>query len=266
MNDAALPCGYHLRLDFDGGEPLALPPGVLDIGTTRGSSLGPVEPTRAQLRFVLDRRGLWLDVREARLGVHVNGRPVRRMALLRGGDAIFLNGRELQVLGRMPDDIAELPPLESVDGDLRIVLRGTGGQFHGRAFTLEQPRTVGSDAGADIRIDDPGSPAQRAQLHCMTRGRVLLRVPTGVAPVLVNGHRVREVLLRTGDQVVFDAHHRFVVEAPLGDLTVMDPELVAPEAPPPVARSASLRRLPWVLVAAALIGGLLSLLLFAGGR
>src|SRR3546814_371936 len=32
---------------------------------------------------------------------------------------------------------------------------------------------------------------------------------------LANGEPMRDALLRPGDQVVFDAHHRFVVEAPM---------------------------------------------------
>lgn len=267
MNDAALPIGYRLRLDFDGGEPMALQPGVLDIGMSPGGGLGPVEAGLAQLRFVVDRRGLWLDVREERLGVHVNGRPVRRMAMLRGGDAIYLHGRELQVLGRVPDDVADLPSLHGIQDDPRIVLRGNGGQYHGRAFTLERARSVGGAADCDIRIDDPSGADERAQLQCLAHGWVLLRVPQAAPPVLVNGHRVRDALLQSGDQLVFDAHHRFVVEAPLRELALIDPALIAgdvsPQAPP---RSASLRRLPWVLLAALMIAGLLSVLLFAGGR
>lgn len=259
---ASTPTGYRLRLDFDGGEPLALRPGILHVGRLPGGALGRVEPVQALVRFIVDRRGLWLDVGDARSGVHVNGRPVRRMALLRGGDAIYLNGRELLVLGRVPDDASELPPLDAGRGDLRMVLRGTGGQYHGRAFTLDRMREVGGAGDVDIRIDDPAFPPRHARLECLSHGQVLLRMQGKGPVVLVNGHRVGDALLQAGDQVVFDAHHRFVVEAPLRDLQAVDPALVAGPDPEPARATASLRHLHWVLLAALLIAGALSLLLF----
>src|SRR5690606_6349670 len=95
---------------------------------------------------------------------------------------------------------------------------------------------------------------------------------------LVNGHRVREGLLRAGDQIVFGANHRFVLEAPLSAARTTDhsasdadagadPAEIAPPRQPvrsPVA--SSLRRLPWLLLAAVLLAGALALLLLYGTR
>ena len=39
-------------------------------------------------RFCTDERGVWLQVASGSRGIHVNGRPVRRMALLRAGDSV----------------------------------------------------------------------------------------------------------------------------------------------------------------------------------
>src|SRR3546814_10637328 len=78
---------------------------------------------------------------------------------------------------------------------------------------------------------------------------------------LVNGEPMRDALLRPGDQVVFDAHHRFVVEAPMRGRTpgehvrddgervveVVDDGDVEP------GRPASPWRLPWLLLAALVI-------------
>lgn len=256
---------YRLRLDPNAANTLALEPGTLDIGRTAARTLGEVRADAAQLRFTLDVRGLWLDVRDVRHGVHVNGRPVRHMAMLRAGDAVYLDGYELQVLGREPDDASELPPLGDVAGDPRVVLRGTGGPFHGRSFTLEQPRLVGSGSDADIRIDDVRFAASHARLECLAQGQVLLRSLSDTAGIVVNGHRVRDALLQPGDQLVFDAHHRFVLEAPAraGQATTPVTPVSQPGEKVP---GSSLRRLPWVLLAALLLAGLLSLLLFYGGR
>ena len=49
------------------------------------------------VRICVDRRGLWLQVPTGMRGVHVNGRPILRMALLRAGDSIYVDGVELLV-------------------------------------------------------------------------------------------------------------------------------------------------------------------------
>lgn len=264
MSTAAAQEDYRLRLNPQARGSLAMPVGTLDIGRTDDGSLGPVPADVAQLRFILDDRGLWLDVRDACHGVHVNGRPVRRIARLRGGDVAHLDGGELQVLGRLPDDAANLPPAEDAAGDLRVVLRGNGGQHHGRALPLDRPRLIGSGEQADIRIDDAGVAGSHARLECLADGRVLLRDLSGGRGVLVNGHPACDALLHPGDQIVFDARHRFLIEAPsplsqAGPLPMPAPETVRVEG------SGSWQRLPWILLAALLIAGLLSLLLFFGG-
>ncbi len=43
-------------------------------------------------RFCTDERGVWLQVASGSRGIHVNGRPVRRMALLRAGDSVYADG------------------------------------------------------------------------------------------------------------------------------------------------------------------------------
>ena len=65
------------------------PNGVLAIGEALAGVL--------MAQFCLDQRGLWLQVPNGARGIHVNGRPVRRMALLRGGDAVYVDSVELLV-------------------------------------------------------------------------------------------------------------------------------------------------------------------------
>jgi hypothetical protein len=221
-------------------------------------------------QLCVDRRGTWLKLGDAARTVHVNGRPVKRMAMLRIGDAIYLDGAELLLLGAQRERQA-LPTANSQDGgDPRVLLRGVGGQYHGRSFTLERPRIVGRGPEADIRIDDPAFSERHARIEVQGT-QVVLRGLPGAEPSVVNGEPVREALLRTGDQVVFDAHQRFVVEAPGRPATVHD--AMAPELPDDIDFVQSDRagegsgrrgfRLPWLLLAALLLaGGLSAILLF----
>src|SRR3546814_9837642 len=80
------------------------------------------------------------------------------MAMLRVGDAVYVDGVEMRVIGSTAPELpgaALHEPTSNGTGDPRVVLRGVGGQYHGRSFTLEQPRLVGRSSDADIRIDDP---------------------------------------------------------------------------------------------------------------
>src|SRR5690606_32943806 len=141
---------------------------------------------------------------------------VRRMAMLRVGDAIYVDGTELRLVSATPVQLPpdDVPPAAG-DGmpDLRVVLRGVGGRYHGRCFTLERPRLVGRHSDADIRIDDPAFADRHARLELVGE-QVVLRDLGSAEGSLVNGEAARDALLSAGDQVVFDGHHRFVVEAP----------------------------------------------------
>jgi len=267
-----------LKLRFAGEDQAELPlaVGVHGVGPLegRGDRLGLLDdPHAARVRFCVDRRGVWLAVAEGARGVHVNGREVRRMAMLRVGDAVYVDGVEMRLVGttrpEAPGDALH-EPAQDVAGDPRVVLRGVGGQYHGRSFTLERPRLVGSSADADIRIDDPAFAERHARLELLGDD-VLLRDLGSAEGSLVNGEPMRDALLQPGDQVVFDAHHRFVVEAPMRGPGMrgraQDEQAGEPlvdEVPAEVA-PASPWRLPWLLLAALVIAGLLSALLLLGG-
>jgi pSer/pThr/pTyr-binding forkhead associated (FHA) protein len=224
---------------------------------------------RGGVRLCLDRRGAWLQVDPDESGVLVNGRPVRRMAMLRVGDTVWLDGTEHQLL--QADD-AGLPPAAEEGGATRLVLRGVGGQYHGRCITLDRPRTVGRLAECDIRVDDPAFAERHARLE--PRGDAVVLEPLSAEDdSVVNGEHVRNALLRAGDQVVFDAHHRFVLESPGRPKVRRDMPIDLDDAPgtlpdglssrPRSGRSA-LRRLPWLLLAALLLAAALSGLLLSG--
>ncbi len=263
-----------IRLKFAGTDIAELPlgPGMHGIGRIEGDAgaIGAVDDQQAALvRFCVDRRGIWLTVDDAAQGVHVNGRPVRRMAMLRVGDCVYVDGIELvlvagTVVPAVPAKLGNAPV--DVISDPRIVLRGVGGRYHGRSFTLERPRLVGRSADADIRIDDSAFADRHARIDL--QGDVIVLRDLGSATgSVVNGATVRDAVLKPGDQIVFDAHHRFVIEAPARTSQHdLPPALEDSEESdgPSDAIGRSARRLPWLLLAALLIAGALSALLLFG--
>lgn len=255
-----------LRLRFDtAGNDHPLSAGVHGVGRTRdGAGLEPVEASPI-VNFCVDRRGVWLTVPDGTRGVHVNGRPVLRMAMLRVGDAIFVDGSGIRLVSsRAPAQPAGgFGDSTGEPGDVRIVLRGVGGRYHGRCFTLERPRLVGRAHEADIRIDEPAFAERHARLELL-RGDVVLRDLGSADGSLVNGEPVRDAVLKPGDQVVFDAHHRFVLEAPLGPTATPTHAADDAEAEASAGRTRGVMHLPWLVLAAALLAGLLALLLLFG--
>jgi hypothetical protein len=192
--------------------------------------------------------------------------------MLRVGDAVFVDGTELLLLAGDP---LPAPADYGFSGgiDTRMLLRGVGGPHHGRSFTLDRARTVGRAGECDIRINDPTFADRHARLEAHADG-VVLRDMGSVEGTLVNGRPVRHALLQPGDQIVFGSQHRFVVEAPVQRASAGEaPAAAAPIRVPvvdepraPKALSRSVRRMPWLLLAALLLAGALSLLLLYGAR
>jgi pSer/pThr/pTyr-binding forkhead associated (FHA) protein len=265
----------NLNLRFPGPDPVELPLGTgmhaISFDPDLGTPVLHADATvAAPVRFCVDRRGVWLTVGEGARGVHVNGRPVQRMAMLRSGDVVFVDGSEIVLASAnepepLPAAIRNTPSDGS--GDVRTVLRGVGGHYHGRSFTLERPRLIGHAPDADIHVADPAFAERHARIECHGDA-VVLRDLDSADGSLLNGIQVRDALLRPGDQLVFDAHHRFVLESPRTSLH-MEPVTTAEsdEQPPASARAVlhnSARRLPWLLLAALLIAGALGALLMFG--
>lgn len=270
MLDSARVNAISLRFPDHDRDDLALDQGVHAFGHLDGRRLDRVERREdALVQFCIDRRGVWLQSRAADGAVHVNGRPVLRMAMLRPGDSIHIDGSELVLLGPAPEPMPQGVPIVR-DSDRRAVLRGVAGPCHGRCFSLDHAREVGHDVECDIRLDGPAIAERHSRLEPHQDGVVLRDLGGGT--LLVNGHAVREGLLRPGDQLVFGGQHRFVVEAPLSPGAMVEP---APAAEPedaghegrlPAPVVSSMRRIPWLLLAALLLAGALTLLLMFGTR
>ena len=237
--------------------------GMHAIGRAEDGVLAVLDdPASARACFCVDRRGVWLMVGSGVRGVHVNGRPVQRKAMLRKGDSVHLDGQEIVLCAAQP---ALAGPTATgvttqVEPDPRVVLRGIGGRNHGRSFTLDRSRLVGSAADVDIRIDEPAVAARHARIG-LNGGRVALQMLDAAATCLVNGEARRDAWLQPGDQVAFDSNHRFVVEAPLRDWGMPLIDGVPDAAQADVAANPGARRLPWLLLAALLLAAAISALL-----
>lgn len=262
MQEHALHLHFSNRQQAD--HPLA--PGVLRLVRQANGTLGLGDAVAGALlaQFCLDRRGLWLQVANGARGIHVNGRPVRRMALLRAGDAVYADGAELLVRAAPRPLPVAAGPVPEQAGDPCVVLRGVGGAHHGRSFTLGQPRLVGSAREADIHIDLPSFAPRHALLE-RQGAQVRLRDLGSAEGSVVNGMPVRDAVLAAGDQVVFDGQHRFVLECPATPAAVAAAQVHdAPPAPKATAPVRTGVRLPWLLLAAILLAGALSALLWFG--
>jgi len=230
--------------------------------------VGDAVPGALLVQFCLDRRGLWLQVPSGMRGIHVNGRPVRRMAMLRPGDAVYADGVEVLVRGQVGEAAPYATPRAGEEADPRVVLRGIGGRHHGRAFPVGSGCVVGAGPEVQIHLDAAHIGVQHARLSLQGQG-LLLRHYSGAATSVVNGLPVHEALLVAGDQIAFDPQARFVVEIPWGrperhESGMPEDGVITQASAPP--REASLKRWPWLLLAAAALAGLLSaLLLFGAG-
>ena len=210
-------------------------------------------------RFCLDGRGLWLQVSHEGVQVHVNGRPVRRMAFVRSGDQINIDGQDIHILGRHPNASSQNSAL--------ALLRGYGGHLHGRAFALDRSWVMGSSAQADIVLEDKSLPALFVRIQPQA-GTIDLQVLPGGEPVLVNGQACLQAALLPGDQVVLPQGVRLVVEAtqalrPLVPAADQQPDTAPATTAPSTPAVASGFTCSWLLLAAlALAAGLTALLLF----
>ena len=162
------------------------------------------------------------------------------------------------------------PSRSDESGEDQRLLRGVGGQHHGRSFTLDRPRVIGRGAESDIVIDDPAFAEQHARLE-RHGDRLLLRDLGAGESTRVNGVSVRHCWVLPGDQLVFDAQHRFVLEVPHDGRkrVVSDEEDELLDLPSPVEAQAKPKRVsrwPWLLGSALLLAGLISLLLWFGAR
>lgn len=267
MLDSGGVTALRIRLPESRRDVLVLDPGVHVLTPAAIGAAGATPDDQALATIYVDSRGVWMQLRDGLRGAYVNGRPIRHMAMLRAGDSLFLQGREVLLAGREPEPA---PPQEALGmperGAMRCVLRAVGGPLHGRCFSLARGLTIGSMPDCEVRIDDARVAPRHLQLQPLARGIAAVAV-AGTSAVTVNGHRVDDALLLPGDQLVLAGTHRFVVEAPRAGLQpAAAPADVEPRRSPPASPARRGWRFPWLLLAALLLAAGLSALLLYGAR
>lgn len=255
-----------MQLTFpNGGASVHLTEGELVIGNQADTQVRLATDSDAlvKVRLQLDESGLWL--RNLGNPIHVNARPIEKLAYLRPGDRLHLGNTEILVRQDQPPaallaDLDEDRPRETMPGT--ILLRGLNGPFAGQARSIDPILHIGSDDACEIRLDARYAAAEEAQIR-LAGGHVLL-TSKGNVPVWINGWPVHAAILGDGDQIEIRGL-RFTLHAPglkrtyangqeNGDLSAGNP------TPPTHSASA---RLSFVrlLIAAALLASLLTAVL-----
>ncbi|MGH8030587.1 MAG: FHA domain-containing protein, partial [Arenimonas sp.] len=99
------PNGEHANVAFNYGE--------VSVGSKAGLGVSlsgkNLAPHHASL--VADRRGLWMRIPSGTPGVHLNARPVKRLAMLRVGDQICLEQVQIVISEDGPQVIERTIPV-----------------------------------------------------------------------------------------------------------------------------------------------------------
>jgi pSer/pThr/pTyr-binding forkhead associated (FHA) protein len=212
-----------MRLSFANGEhaDFVLGDGVASLGHADGNAL--VLPARdvaaRHARLTVDPRGIVLEVLDPVARTHVNARPVREKALLRCGDILCLGkitivvkmDRDELVETSLPSQAPTVAPAASPTPS-RVILRGVSGTHFGKTISVNPRLVVGSGPDCDLVIDEARIASRHALIESVGEAIYLrdIAMPDGAA---VNGVKVRNAIVHSGDQLAFERSH-FVVEAP----------------------------------------------------
>ena len=258
----------HLRSCHSSQPNLPLDTGVHTFAVTATSITAVAANEAWQLQISHDRRGVWLTTHLQAHAVHVNGRPISQLAMLRPGDHLHIAQHELQLVQTTSITTEKPKAIPSVVNPASLVLRGIGGAHHGRSLSLVTPRLIGRAAHADLHLDTNAIRLEHAHIEACGSDALLTSVADDV---WVNGQAVRSAVLQNGDQIMFHAQHRFVLESPPLNVSHshVSGHTLAPQGPlssaQPVPRP-WFQRVPWLLVVAAIIAIALTALLTLGAH
>lgn len=215
-----------MRVCFPNGEhsEVVSAAGPITIGSAAGNdvvlAVAGVEPNHATVRQD-SQRGILLEAGTPGAQLHVNGRAVSKVALVRLGDVLSLGrvqiilkpDRDEQIVINVPAQASgkvDDPVLRAASS--RVVLRGVAGGLFGRSVALTDTVVLGSSPSVAMSIDDPELPEQAVSFE-IHGDRVILRDLGSPDGAVVNGVPVRNAVLHPGDQIAIETH-RFVLEAP----------------------------------------------------
>ena len=92
-------------------------------------------------------------------------------------------------------------------------LKGTSGSVINRSFPFAESIVLGSSADCDVQLDEPGVSPRHAEIRLIDGKSLLLRDLGSETGTLLNGERVIETLLGSGDEIRIGTC-RWMLQAP----------------------------------------------------
>lgn len=247
----------RILLDDGGGDGLRFRQALVSVGSGAGNDVIVTggEAADRHVEICFRQRGWQLHVLPGAERVHVNARPVQRLALLRLGDRVTVAGHKLALLP-VDDDVPPPEPEAALAADapaaLMCGLRAVAGPLSGRCLALRP----------GLQLDHLLLPGMVGcvRLHGASRSANFEVVGDDATRPSCNGVEAPRGALHQGDQLAW-GRHRFVLE------TLASPPRLAPapeeQEPEPAGRAnRSLHReMLWLLGMAVLLAGLIAVLL-----
>ena len=92
-------------------------------------------------------------------------------------------------------------------------LKGTSGSVINQSFPFAESIGLGSSASCDVQLDEPGISARHAEIRLLDGKSLLLKDLGSETGTLLNGERVDETLLGSGDEIRIGTS-RLMLQAP----------------------------------------------------
>jgi pSer/pThr/pTyr-binding forkhead associated (FHA) protein len=231
--------------------PVSISAGEIRIGAAPDNEIVIAEHNLLPIhvRVTLDEDGPMLRLARDMLDVRLNHRHVESLSFLHDGDIIEIAGTTIAVQidaerqdgerrgrGERITRMRRVPP--------KYVLRGVTGSQFGKLIPIYGRLVIGRGTECDLVLEEPGLSRRHAIIESLPEGLFLRDLGSANGSHL-NGARVRDAVLKHGDQIVLDSV-RFLVQAI--DQLDMPAVPVQPASP----RGKALRLFGWLVVAAAI--------------
>lgn len=203
-----------------GSEPVTIAVGEISIGAdpTNDIVLTAAGVLARHARVTLDEDGAMLRLPEPQLDVRLNHRRVESLAFLHDGDIIEIGSHSIAVEIQVDHTTAPVSRDEQDGRATRVrrvppkfVLRGVTGSQFGKLIPIYGRLVIGRGNECDLVLDEPGLSRRHAIIESMPDGLFLRDLGSANGSYL-NGTRVRDSVLKHGDQIVVDSV-RFLIQA-----------------------------------------------------